>query len=433
MAPVIKRVHPDSIAFEVGLEEGDRILRVNGREVEDQLDFRFHTSGEEVLELLVEKTQGELWEVEIEREPDEDLGLILKDIVPKRCPCKCIFCFMDQMPSGMRPSLYLKDDDYRLSFLYGNYITLTNLTEKDWKRLEEQRLSPLYVSLHATDPQVRSFIMGTPKAARGYSCLKRLVSLGIKVHLQVVICPGINDGEIFEKTVRDVVPLYPQVASIAVVPVGITRFRQGLYPLLPVTREYARDFVRQASFIQKEISHKLGSPFLFLSDEWYIKAGLPFPSLDHYGDLPQLEDGVGMVPLFLHEWRGLDFSELQTPNDPFILVTGEAFAPYLASCIESSPLGERVSVVAIRNRLFGTHVTVAGLLSGRDIIEGLKDAPHGEVIIPSVVLNDDGLFLDDLTPKDVAAALHKRLWVVEATPMSIVRFFAANSVRPQAC
>ena len=433
MAPVIKRVYPDSIAFEVGLEEGDRILRVNGRELEDPLDFSFHTSGEEVLELLVEKAQGELWEVEIEREPDEDLGLVLGGIVPKRCSCKCIFCFMDQMPSGMRPSLYLKDDDYRLSFLYGNYITLTNLTEKDWRRLEEQRLSPLYVSLHATDSQVRSFIMGTPRAAHGYSLLKRLVSLGIKVHLQVVICPGINDGGVFEKTVRDVVPLYPQVASIAVVPVGITRFRQGLYPLLPVTREYARDFVRQASFIQKEILHKLGSPFLFLSDEWYIKAGLPFPPLDHYGDLPQLEDGVGMVPFFLHEWRKLDFSGLQIPNDPFVLVTGEAFAPYLASCIESSPLRERVSVVAIRNRLFGAHVTVAGLLSGRDIIEGLKDAPCGEVNIPSVALNDDGLFLDDLTPKDVAVTLHRKLRVVEATPMGVVSFFAANSVRPQAC
>ncbi len=433
MALVIKGVFPNSIASEVGLEKGDKILRVNGREVEDQLDFRFHTSGEEVLELLVEKAQGEVWEVEIEREPDEDLGLIFEGIVPKRCPCKCIFCFMDQMPSGMRPSLYFKDDDYRLSFLHGNYITLTNLMEKDWRRLEEQRLSPLYVSLHATDSQVRSFMMGTPEAAHGYDCLKRLVSLGIKVHLQVVICPGINDGGVFEKTVGDVVSLYPQVASIAVVPVGITRFRQGLYPLLPVTREYARDFVRQASFIQKEAFHKLDSPFLFLSDEWYIKAGFPFPSLNHYGDLPQWEDGVGMVPLFLHEWRGLDLSGLQIPNNPFVLVTGEAFAPYLASCIGSSPLGEKGSVMAIRNRLFGVQVTVAGLLSGRDIIEGLKDAPCGEVIIPSVVLNDDGLFLDGLTPKDVAVTLHRKLRVVEATPMGVVGFFAAKSVRPQAC
>ena len=431
MSPVIKKVYPGSIAFEVGLEEGDRILQVNGRKVEDQLDFCFLTSGEEVLELLVEKAQGELWEVEIEREPDEDLGLVLGGIVPKRCSCKCIFCFMDQMPSGMRPSLYLKDDDYRLSFLYGNYITLTNLTKKDWRRLKEQRLSPLYVSLHATDPKVRSFMMGTPRAAHGYSLLKRLVSLGIKVHLQVVICPGINDGEVFEKTVRDVVPLYPQVASIAVVPVGITRFRQGLYPLLPVTREYAKDFVRQASFIQKEVHHKLGSPFLFLSDEWYIKAGLPFPPLDHYGDLPQLEDGVGMVPLFLHEWRKLDFSGLQIPNDPFVLVTGEAFAPYLASCIESSPLRGKASVVPIRNRLFGPHVTVAGLLSGRDIIEGLKDAPCGEVIIPSVALNDDGLFLDDLTPQDVAVALHKKVEVVEATPVGLASIFSAKPVRLQ--
>ncbi len=432
MALVIKGISPNSISFEVGLEEGDKILQINGREVNDWLDFHFLTSGEEVLEILVEKARGEVWEVEIGRRPGEDLGLILEDIVPKKCSCKCIFCFMDQMPSGMRHSLYLKDDDYRLSFLHGNYITLTNLREKDWRRLEEQHLSPLYVSLHATDPQVRSFLMGTLEGAHGYSRLKRLVSLGIKVHLQVVICPGINDGRVFEKTVGDVVPLYPHVMSMAVVPVGITRFRHGLYPLVPVTEEYARDFVRKASSMQKEASRKVGSPFLFLSDEWYIKAGLPFPSLDHYGDFPQWEDGVGMVPFFLHEWEKLDFSGFQIFT-PFIFITGEAFAPYLAACIESSPLKEKSYVVAIKNRLFGDHVTVAGLLSGMDIIEGVKDAPAGEVIIPSVVLNDDGLFLDDLTSKDVAAALHRRVRVIDPTPIGIINLFAAKSVRPRAC
>ncbi len=420
MSVLIQGVSPTSVSYAMGLEPGDRLLQVNGRQVRDRLDFLFYASGEEELSLLVEKACGEVWEVEIERIPGEDLGLTLEEIRPRRCTCKCIFCFVDQLPPGMRPSLYLKDDDYRLSFLHGNYITLTNLRDEDWSRIREQRLSPLYVSLHATDPQVRAYMMGTPEAASGFQDLQRLVSIGIEVHLQVVICPGINDGEVFYRTVYDVMELYPSVRSIAVVPVGVTRHRRGLPSITPVTERYAKSFINRALLLQNEVCAKIGSPFFYLSDEWYIKARVSFPILDHYGDLAQLEDGVGMVPFFLYKWKSLSFPVYHQVKNPLLFVTGEAFAPFLRECLSASPIGGRSIVIPVKNRLFGPHVTVAGLLSGGDIIEALSGAPPGDVVLPSVLLNDDGLFLDDLSPEDVADALGRCIKIIEPTPQGVL-------------
>ncbi|HDD53278.1 MAG TPA: DUF512 domain-containing protein [Thermosulfidibacter takaii] len=423
---LVEKVLPCSIAHEVGLEEGDRILEVNGRGLRDLLDFRFYTSGEELVVLLVEKGKGERWEVEIEKDPEEDLGLVLEGIKPRHCGCKCIFCFMDQMPPGMRSSLYFKDDDFRLSFLYGNYITLTNLTKEDWERLEEQRLSPLYVSIHATDPRVRAFMMGNPRAARGYEELRRLVALGIKVHVQVVLCPGINDGPIFERTLDDLLVLYPGVASVALVPVGLTRYREGLYPLVSVGGEYARAVVDMGHTFRERARALVGDPFLYLADEWYIAADLPLPPLDYYGDLAQLEDGVGMVSLFMEEWRESVYPGVGSCENPTLLVTGEAFAPFLKSCIRSSPWASWVRVLEVKNRFFGSQVTVAGLLTARDVLDALVKAPRGEVFIPSVMLNEEGRFLDDLTPQDVAHLSGRKVKVVDPHPAALVRELSSS-------
>ncbi len=418
---LVEGVLPRSIAQEVGLEPGDRLLQVNGRPVRDLLDVRFYTSGEEFLLLLVEKNGGERWEVDIEKEPEEDLGLVLEDIKPRGCGCRCIFCFMDQMPPGLRPSLYFKDDDYRLSFLHGNYITLTNLTREDWKRLEEQRLSPLYVSVHATDPEVRSFMMGSPRAARIMEDLERLVSLGIRVHAQVVLCPGVNDGEVLDRTLEDLLVLYPGLASVALVPVGITRYRDGLHPLRPIIREYASQVVEKGHAFRERARTQVGDPFLYLADEWYLAAGLPLPSVDYYGDFAQLEDGVGMVALFMDEWNQ------EVPRGdmalvvPLLLVTGEAFAPFLQECLASSPWKEGVRVVPVKNEFFGPHVTVAGLLTARDILRALEGAPPGEVVIPGVMLNEDGRFLDDYTPEDLARLSKRKVRVVDPHPSSLLQ------------
>ncbi len=417
----IEEVKPSSIAWEVGLEPGDRLLEVNGHPVRDVLDFRFHASSEDSLLLLVEKAGGEQWEVEIEKDPWEDLGLVLEGIKPRRCGCKCVFCFMDQMPPGLRPSLYYKDDDYRLSFLHGNYITLTNLTEGDWKRIEEQRLSPLYVSVHATHPRVRAFMMGSPRAAFILRDLERLVSLNVQVHTQVVLCPGINDGEILKKTLEDLLALYPGVASVALVPVGLTRYRDGLYPLEPVDREYALRVVERGHSFREEANSRVGNPFLYLADEWYLAAGLPLPSVDYYGDFVQMEDGVGMVSLFMDEWKKAVPGEAMDLGSSLILVTGKAFAPFLEECITHSPWREWVKVLPVKNEFFGPLVTVAGLITAGDILKALEGAPPGDVVVPGVMLNQEERFIDDLTPQDLARLSKRKVRVVDPYPSSLIQ------------
>jgi len=418
---LIEEVSFSSIAQEVGIEPGDRLLEVNGHSIRDLLDYRFYSSGEDMLVLLVDKGEGELWEVEIEKEPEEEVGLLLEDIRPRGCGCRCIFCFMDQMPPGLRPSLYFKDDDYRLSFLHGNYITLTNLTEEDWERLEEQRLSPLYVSVHATDPQVRAFMMGSFKAARILDDLRRLISLGIRVHAQIVLCPGINDGEILSRTLEDLLLLHPGVASVALVPVGLTRYRDGLPSLKPITGEYASRVVEEGHAFRERARARTGGPFLYLADEWYLVAGLPLPPVEYYGDFAQIEDGVGMVSLFLEDWRQMVPREALQLEFPQILVTGEAFAPFLEECVALSPWKEQVKVLPVANEFFGSRVTVAGLITGGDILKALEKAPPGEVIIPGVMLNQEGRFLDNLTLLDIAGQCKRKVRVVDPHPSSLIR------------
>ncbi len=419
---LIENVAAGSIAEEMEIEAGDRLVAINGHPLRDIIDYNFFGADDE-LTLEIIKGDGEVWEVEIERAPDEPLGLVFPPPTPIRCGNKCIFCFVHQLPRGLRSPLYVKDEDYRLSFLYGNYVTLANINTKDMARIKEQRLSPLYVSIHATDPLLREQLLGKKGIIPVMSIMEELASCGITMHTQVVLCPGINDGEHLGRTVADLTHLHPRVASLAIVPVGLTRHRSKLPSLAPVTKEYAAAFIATWGPAARSLAERLGEPFLFLSDEFYIKAGIPFPPLATYGDLPQLENGVGMIPLFLREAaRVLKHAAKLKPFSATV-VTGASPYHYLADFLRklSRKTGVALRPVAARNLLFGDSVTVTGLVSGRDIISQLSEIQLGDaVLIPDVMLKEgEGVFLDDLAVGELEEALGTTVVVVDATPQGI--------------
>ncbi|HTP63959.1 MAG TPA: DUF512 domain-containing protein, partial [Geobacteraceae bacterium] len=356
---LIEKVIPGSIASEMEIEPGDRLVSINGHPLADIIDYNYF-GAEDELTLEIVKGDGELWEVEIERDAHELLGLIFPAPVPLRCGNKCIFCFVHQLPPGLRSPLYVKDEDYRLSFLYGNYVTLANMGPKDLARIREQRLSPLYISVHATDPALRERLLGKKGIIPILAIMEELAASRITMHTQVVLCPGINDGEALERTVADLAGLYPRVASLAVVPVGLTRYRRGLPRLAPVTGSYAAAFIAEWEARASSLAERLGGPFLFLADEFYIKAGVPFPPLESYGDLPQIENGVGMVPLFLHEAAEVLEQAGRLKSFKATVVTGVSFYRFLAGFLRK--LGRKTGIeltpVAVPNRLFGPRVTV---------------------------------------------------------------------------
>ncbi|HYK19664.1 MAG TPA: DUF512 domain-containing protein, partial [Pyrinomonadaceae bacterium] len=298
----IREVIPNTLGADMELESGDRIIKVNGRVVRDYLDFRFHTAGETELVLEVRKKSGEDWEVELERGEGEDFGLAFEQIVPRQCANECIFCFCNGNPADARPSLFIKDEDIRLSFLYGNYTTLTSITEDEMRRITEQRLSPQYVSVHATDLDVRAYLLGVdPQRADISTKLRRLLDAGIEIHAQVVLCPEINDKEVLTKTIFDLAAEYPRITSVAIVPLGLTRYNTDAR-LTRVTPDFCREVIDQVTKIQKELQAKLGTNFALLGDEIYLRAGRGIPGARHYGDYPQIEDGVGMVRSFANEF-----------------------------------------------------------------------------------------------------------------------------------
>jgi putative radical SAM enzyme (TIGR03279 family) len=419
---IIEKVLPGSIAEEMEIDPGDRLTAINGHPLRDIIDYNYF-SAEDELTLEIVKGDGELWDIEIERGEEEPLGLIFQAPVPFKCGNKCIFCFVHQLPPGLRSPLYVKDEDYRLSFLYGNYVTLANIGREEIARIIEQRLSPLYISVHATDAALRERLLGKKGIIPIMEIMKELAASRITMHTQVVLCPGINDGDNLEKTVAALASLHPWVASLAVVPVGLTRHRRGLPPLQPVTKEYALSFLHLWGPRAEEIRQQCGEPFLFLADEFYLKAGIPFPPLESYGDLPQLENGVGMAPLFLAE--AATVLEQAEPLKPFhaTVVTGESPYSFLSDFVLAlkRKTGVDLHPVAVKNRLFGASVTVTGLVSGRDIVAALKGLHLGvALMIPDVMLKEgEGLFLDDITLEELGESLGVGVVVVEATPQGI--------------
>ena len=405
-------VLPNSLGAEMDLESGDRIIKVNGRVVRDYLDFRFHTAGETELVLEVRKKSGEDWEVELERGEGEDFGLAFEQIVPRQCANECIFCFCNGNPADARPSLFIKDEDVRLSFLYGNYTTMTSITEDEMRRIVEQRLSPQYVSVHATDLDVRAYMLGIDKQRADISTkLQRLLDAGIEVHAQVVLCPGINDREVLKKTILDLAAEYPRITSVAIVPLGLTRYNTDAR-LARVTPAFCRTVIDEVAPLQKELHARLGTNFALLGDEIYLKAGRRTPARSHYGNYPQIEDGVGMVRSFANEFgklmRRLERDASRLSQQPGTIFTGTLFAPELQKMIDklNARFGTRLSVEPLENSYFGGDVSVAGLLTGQDMVNA-RDRATGEfVVIPRQMLkSDEAIMLDGMKLGEVSRAI----------------------------
>mgnify|MGYP003761468751 FL=1 len=410
----ILEVARGSAAEDAGLEPGDRILAVDGHETPDELALRFHLAGEGT-ELCVMNPRGDRRRLALDLEADFILGLTLEEFTTRPCHNACLFCFVDQLPPGARPALRVKDDDYRLSFLYGNYVTLTNTTRRDLDRIIEERLSPLYVSVHAADPFLRARILGRKRPDDLFGKLRRLVRGGIRIHAQIVLMPGINDGPRLEQTVSALGALHPGVRSVAIVPVGLSDHGPPRTRLTAVTPEYARSVISEVSGWQECFYTRAGDAFAFLADEFYLQGGTPVPEAGHYGDFAQIEDGIGMVRSFLDDFEAA-MARRRRPAPPLrgTLVTGSLFLPLLERCIRrwNRRSGMKLRVVGAPNRHLGSRITVAGLLAGRDILEALAGRNPGDfVIIPGEALSSPGgVLLDDLTVRGLSARLGRPVY-----------------------
>ena len=430
MEQKIVAVAPGSIGAEVGLEPGDVLLAVNGAEIEDVLDYYFLTDDENIT-LTVRSRQGETVACEIEKDAQEDLGLTFEEQFMgkyRRCRNHCIFCFIDQLPKGLRDTLYFKDDDARLSFLTGNYITMTNMTEQDLDKVIQYHMSPMNISVHTTNPELRIKMLRNPAAKDLMPRMRKLAEAGITLNGQIVLCRGVNDGEELERTVRDLAELAPSLQSVSIVPVGLSRFREGLYPLEPFTKEDCLQLIERTKQWQEEFFPKIGLHLIHLSDEFYCKAGVPLPEEETYDGYLQIENGVGMMRLFWNE--AVEELERLDPRESgpgqVSVVTAPSAAAYileLARRTEEKIPGRTIRVHVIQNHFFGENITVTGLLTGHDIIEQLTGKDLGEkLLLPGNLLRAEGdLLLDDLTPGDIEKALQIPVDIVKSSGSEFIR------------
>lgn len=414
----ITKVLPGSIAEEIGFEVGDAIVSINGHHPRDLIDYQFWCA-DEILELEVLDPHGKTHQIEIEKEYDDDLGLEFESALFDsliQCNNHCPFCFIDQQPPGKRETLYLKDDDYRLSFLYGSYLTLTNLPQREWDRIAQMRLSPLYVSVHATEADVRVRLLKNPRAGKILEQLQWFQDNRLQIHAQVVVCPGINDGQHLEQTVRDLAQFHtgdiPTVASIAVVPVGLTRFRPSQDELVPVTPEKATEVITQVQTLQDQFKQEVGSTCVWLADEWFLIGRQELPPASHYQDYPQIGNGVGSIRKFLQEFERA-IAKFSAPSRP----TPKTFTWVVGNAVETAfePIVQRlnqiegltVNLVALCSQYWGQTITVTGLLTGQDLLQGLKGRSLGDaILLPTLMLKQgDSLFLDDMSVAEVAEQL----------------------------
>jgi putative radical SAM enzyme (TIGR03279 family) len=389
-------VDPGSLAERVGLNPGDEVTELNGQPILDPVDFQFKAAmmGRRV----TIRTQNR--KLTFVRREWESFGIEFEPIEPMVCKNQCVFCFVHQNPKNVRRSLQIKDEDYRLSFLFGNYLTLTNVDESEMARIIEQRLSPLYISVHSTEPELRKTLLGNAEYDGLMEKIERLSKAGITLHCQVVLCPELNDGIHLERTIEDLLRLYPSVASLAIVPVGLTDHRKNLPVLKPFTPEYAKQTIDHITPIQRKLKRQIGTAFAFLGDEIYIMAGVELPPASHYAEFPQIENGVGMVRTFLKQFDTA-MRKKPTGRARGTVCTGKVFFPFLKNSVDR--LGMDLKSVAVESKFWGSGIGVAGLLTGSDFIAALKGNVHGDfVVLPSeCMIGDDYLFLDDLTIKDV--------------------------------
>ena len=413
MSVLVSEVIKKSIADKKGIKPGDVLISVNSHEINDVLDYRFYIIEENLTLAIV--SEGKAKRVKLHKKEYDDIGLEFETYLMDKqhhCKNKCVFCFIDQLPPGMRETLYFKDDDSRMSFLFGSYVTLTNLTEHDVSRLIEMHISPVNVSVHTMNPALRVEMMKNKHAGECLSILKRLADAGIQLNTQLVLCPGINDGKELEFSLNELEKLRPAIQSIAAVPVGLTKFRNGLAKLEPYTKETAKKVIETVDSFGEKCKKLYGTRLAFCADEFYLKAEMPMPGEDYYEDYPQLENGVGL-------WKNLetDFSaaletcEYSEKKERRVsLATGVAAKPlieYFASLVNKKYPNVKADVFAVENDFFGHSITVAGLVTGQDLIARLKNKNHAEtLIIPSVMLRSEGdVFLDDVSVKDVENAL----------------------------
>lgn len=438
---LVKSVVPGSIAEELGIEVGDRLISINDTEIEDVFDYRYLCDDEELTLLVYSAAEQDEYECEVEKDADEDLGIVFEQGLMDdymHCSNKCIFCFIDQMPPGMRETLYFKDDDARLSFLQGNYVTLTNMSDKDIDKICFYKLSPINVSIHTTNPELRVKMLNNRFAGKALEKLERLVNSGIEINGQIVLCKGINDKEELRRTLSDIEAYLPNLKSISVVPVGLTKYREGLCHLEPFSPEDASEVIDLIEQYQNYYSSKYGTKLVFASDEWYLKSGREIPEAKDYEDYPQIENGVGMIRSFIDEFE--EAFEEYSKNDElrshlikssFTFVTGKAMEPILKRTIER--IGERFpevkpEVVGITNDFFGPMITVAGLVTGQDIINTLSKRNNGEYIVfPSCMLRaGESVFLDDITVEGVQKALQKNIRIVKSSGSALLDVMCDN-------
>jgi len=393
----IRKVLKNSFAEKVGLKQGMKIVSINNHPINDIIDLEYYSSEEKISMLL--KKDGKKWKVNINRNYLEPLGIEINNIKPKLCNNRCIFCFYDQLPPNLRESLYMKDDDYRLSFLYGNFITLTNIREDDFNEILEKRLSPLYISVHTTESDLRVEMMKNPAAGNILEHIKYLSENEIYIHTQVVLCPEINDGEHLRKTIKDLEKFYPYVKSIGIVPVGLTKYREKLPYIKFPTQEWMKEIIKDFNWLNAHYRERFGIGFVYLADEFFLKTGEEIPNIEYYDDFPQLENGIGITRLFLDD---LDKLNLPHIHGKTILITGILSLPIIEKFAERLDKHNwDVQLIPVENHLFGKSVTVAGLLSGEDIRDALKDIDAERVILPPDVVNEDGIFLDNMRLEDL--------------------------------
>ena len=420
---IVDKVLPGSIAEELEIEKGDRLISINGQEIGDVFDYHFLVN-DDFLTVLIEKSTGEQWELEIEKDYEDDLGIEFGQGLMdeyRSCRNKCMFCFIDQMPKGMRETLYFKDDDSRLSFLQGNYITLTNMSDDDVDRIIRYHLEPINISFHTTNPERRCKMLHNRFAGEALKKIDRLYEGGITMNGQIVLCKGVNDGEELERSIRDMMKYLPCLQSVSVVPVGLTKYREGLYPLESFTKEDAKEVLSIIHKWQKKAYDEYGYHFIHAGDEWYILAEEEMPEEERYDGYLQLENGVGMMRLlqneFAEEYAGLEGDDTEREVS---IATGVLAYPLIckmASAIEKKYTKTKIHVYGIRNDFFGEKITVSGLITGRDLISQLTDQPLGTcLLLPcNMVRIQEQDFLDDLTRDQVEEALQVKTDIVKSS------------------
>lgn len=410
---LIKSIIKNSIADEMKIEPGDFLISVNGEEIKDILDYKFQIF-DEYITILIQKQNGEEWELEIEKEENEDIGLVFEEELidkPRNCANKCIFCFMDQLPPKVRETLVFKDDDYRLSFMTGNYVTFTNSGYKDLERIVKYHLSPINISVHATTPEVRKKMLNNKNADKILEYITYLTENGIDINAQIVLCPGINDGEILDKTIEDLYKFYPKLLCIAIVPVGLTKYRENLYPLTTFNKETATKVIEQVENWQKRLKKETNSNIVYVADEFYVKAEKEIPEYERYENFPQLEDGIGLMAYFNREFE--EHLKEITPKKlqkTISIATGKSAYKFIrnkADILEKMFEGLKINVYAIENTFFGPEITVTGLITGNDLIQQLKEKEMGEYLLidEKMLKDDEDVFLDDTTLNEVKSKL----------------------------